>query len=65
MVSSSTGLGSPSGNNLNNDKGIRHKASHLPLIHKGLPHAIHVTTANVTDRDGAIEMMSSAKRKLR
>jgi transposase len=23
----------------------------------GLPHAIHVTTANVTDRDGAVEMI--------
>lgn len=29
-----------------------------------MPHAIHVTTANVTDRDGAIEMMSSAKENL-
>jgi hypothetical protein len=23
-----------------------------------LPHAIHITTANVTDRDGTIEMIS-------
>ena len=23
----------------------------------GLPHAIHATTANVTDRDGALEML--------
>jgi transposase len=24
----------------------------------GLPHAIHVTTANITDRDGALEMLT-------
>ncbi len=27
----------------------------------GLPHAIFVTTANITDRDGAIEMFEAAK----
>ena len=30
----------------------------------GLPHAIHVTTANVTDRDGALEMFSLYAPKL-
>jgi len=28
---------------------------------QGLPHAIHITTANVTDRDGAIKMLSRNK----
>ena len=30
---------------------------HLGVDTNGLPHAIHITTANVTDRDGAIEML--------
>jgi transposase len=30
----------------------------------GLPHAIHVTTANVTDRDGALEMFEIHKSNL-
>ena len=29
---------------------------HIAVDTQGLPHAIHVTTANVTDRAGAIEM---------
>jgi transposase len=29
---------------------------HLAVDTNGLPHAIHITTANVTDRDGALEM---------
>lgn len=28
---------------------------HLAVDTQGLPHAIHITTANVTDREGAIE----------
>lgn len=31
---------------------------------QGFPHAIHITTANVTDRDGAIEMINYAKENL-
>jgi transposase len=31
---------------------------------QGLPHAIHITTANVTDREGAIEMIDDAKENL-
>ena len=31
---------------------------------QGLPHAIHITTANVTDRDGAIDMTTNAQEKL-
>lgn len=31
---------------------------HIAVDTQGLPHAIHITTANVTDRAGAIEMMS-------
>ncbi len=30
---------------------------HLGVDTNGLPHALHVTTANVTDRDGALEML--------
>ena len=30
----------------------------------GLPHAIHITTANVTDREGAIKMIHDAKENL-
>lgn len=30
----------------------------------GLPHAIHITTANITDRDGAITMVSNSKDNL-
>lgn len=31
---------------------------------QGLPHAIHVTTANITDREGAVEMIGDAKENL-
>ncbi len=31
---------------------------------QGLPHAIHITTANVTDREGAIIMVTNAKENL-
>lgn len=31
---------------------------------QGLPHAIHITTANITDREGAIEMIGAAKKDL-
>jgi transposase len=37
---------------------------HIAVDAQGLPHAIHITTANVTDREGAIEMMSDAKENL-
>lgn len=30
-----------------------------------MPHAIHVTTANITDREGAVEMISNAKENLK
>ena len=29
-----------------------------------MPHAIHITTANITDREGAIEMIGDAKENL-
>ena len=32
--------------------------THLGVDTGGLPHAIHITTANVTDRDGALEMFN-------
>jgi transposase len=32
---------------------------HIAVDTQGLPHAIHITTANVTDRAGAIEMAKS------
>ncbi len=31
---------------------------------QGLPHAIHITTANVTDREGAIIMVTNSKERL-
>lgn len=34
---------------------------HIAVDTNGLPHAIHVTTANVTDRDGAIQMFFPVK----
>jgi hypothetical protein len=34
------------------------------LIPKGLPHAIEVTTADVTDRDGTVLMSEHEKEKL-
>ncbi len=33
---------------------------HIAVDTQGLPHAIHVTTANVTDRDGAVSMFEKA-----
>lgn len=37
---------------------------HIAVDTQGLPHAIYVTTANITDREGAIELMSNAKENL-
>ena len=37
---------------------------HIAVDTNGLPHAIAVTTANVTDRAGAIEMVKKNKRNL-
>ena len=37
---------------------------HIAVDTNGLPHAIAVTTANVTDRDGAIEMVRNNKKNL-
>ena len=37
---------------------------HIGVDILGLPHAICITTANVTDRDGAILMMSNTKENL-
>ncbi len=34
---------------------------HIAVDTEGLPHAIHITTANVTDRDGAVTMITEAK----
>jgi transposase len=34
---------------------------HIAVDTNGLPHAIHVTTANVTDRAGALEMVAREK----
>ena len=31
---------------------------HIVVDTNGLPHAIYITTANITDRDGAVEMVS-------
>ena len=37
---------------------------HIAVDTNGLPHAISVTTANVTDRDGAIDMTKRHKQNL-
>ena len=38
---------------------------HIAVDTNGLPHAISVTTANVTDREGALETFSAQKRLVR
>lgn len=38
---------------------------HIAVDTQGLPHAIHVTTANITDREGAVEMINDAKENLK
>ena len=38
---------------------------HLGVDILGLPNAIHVTTANITDRDGALEMLQKNVPRLR
>jgi len=37
---------------------------HIAIDTQGLPHAIHITTANVTDREGAITMVTNSKQGL-
>lgn len=37
---------------------------HIAVDTNGLPHAIYITTANITDRAGAISMFESAKKNL-
>ncbi len=37
---------------------------HIAVDTQGLPHAIHITTADVTDREGAIEMIIGHKQIL-
>jgi len=37
---------------------------HIAVDTSGLPHAIHITTANVTDRNGAIELLELNKNNL-
>lgn len=37
---------------------------HIAVDTQGLPHAIHVTTADVTDREGAIVMVTKARKDL-
>lgn len=37
---------------------------HIAVDTNGLPHAIHVTTANVTDRAGAIELVTQKRDQL-
>ena len=38
---------------------------HIAVDTEGLPHAIHVTTANVTDRAGALAMFDRRRENLR
>ena len=37
---------------------------HIAVDTQGLPHAVHVTTANITDRNGAISMVERQKSDL-
>ena len=37
---------------------------HIAVDTNGLPHAIGITTANVTDREGALETFSAQKNNL-
>lgn len=37
---------------------------HIAVDTQGLPHAIHITTANITDRSGAIQMFDLTKENL-
>jgi transposase len=37
---------------------------HIAVDTQGLPHAIHITTANVTDREGAVLLMGQEKNNL-
>ena len=37
---------------------------HIAVDTNGLPHAIHITTANITDRSGALEAFSQHKDNL-
>jgi transposase len=37
---------------------------HIAVDTQGLPHAIHITTANITDREGALEAFKSASSSL-
>jgi transposase len=37
---------------------------HIAVDAQGLPHAIHITTANITDRDGANTMILNEKENL-
>ena len=37
---------------------------HIAVDTQGLPHAIHVTTANITDREGAVTMVKKSKESL-
>ena len=37
---------------------------HIAVDTQGVPHAVHITTANITDREGAVEMIGDAKENL-
>jgi transposase len=37
---------------------------HIAVDTQGLPHAIHITTANITDREGALEAFKGASSSL-
>lgn len=45
-------------------KGTRGIKRHIAVDTNGLPHAIFVTTANITDRNGALEMFELHKKRL-
>lgn len=37
---------------------------HIAVDTQGLPHAIHITTANISDREGAVIMVANSKEHL-
>jgi len=45
-------------------KKIKGRNRHIAVDTQGLPHAVAVTTANVTDRDGALEAIDRCKPNL-
>ena len=46
------------------DKKVSGIKRHLAVDSRGLPHQLHVTTANISDKAGAMEMLGQGKMRL-